>query len=900
MADFRPDIDPINVRPSMGTYNNPQTFRFWCQKVLPLVYDDSLSYYELLCKVVDYLNLTMEDVNTAVQDVTNLNNAFGSLENHVNASEAALLQAYTDLQNYVNNYFDSLDFQQAVSDKLDEMASDGTLDALLLPHFNTYVATTDAQIQEITDNMEQFVLNYVAEARGQISDATEDMQDTLNTAIGAQNTRIGVVENEFNQLIALQTAGTMQGAKITTFVANNAVEYTLTTGSQSFSFVDYAGHITTTPAMSTLDGLVNPILVAFGAYVLDANTDSPSAKPLYVDLTNEVRFYPTGGYLGSAADKRALRIDVPVHLNDVVGNLTGKYLLFTFSTLSTVPTDLSEITDARVGADGVTSDTLGGAIRSQVTDLKKTEATIGNEIFSDTELTSVQTSEGWKLNDDGYRIADANYQILRFRVFAGDIVKVVSDHKWQFQTSTTVTASGTLYRVEWTRGTGTYYMKVPETVTYVVLTTTITGSTAHVYKCASNIDDILTDINALETHDSEATQENNAIFASLFNSYTSQVSDIPYPNNAANVRIGIDTSIPAFASGGGYAVCVPVINGTSVRVTKPQSPVCLICFTSEYPTAGTAITHYSVMTGLVNTEFVAESQAGDNYLVIYASATEITATDCTFAYSQTARGTVNLLPQLDTHMINLLKYRPVGKVSKAYIALSCDDGHNSLATYTIPRIQYWNTYYNTNIPLHMALFDNSPVFASTEYTALITDMCENHNCSIGIHGTQPYELYSSSTALYAYLKKQWDTIIDKTGITPTSVIYPHSSYNDQIMVMTAGFCGICGASGSDAPPYTYSDDQGLAFYVGEKSNCYEIYRLSIKDTRIGNATQAQRIIDYAIAHNLIICPYFHDDDFTEYSAETNAFNKAMLDAFIQYGMEQNVEFINFGDIPKLL
>ena len=30
-------------------------FRFWCQKVLPLVYDDSLSYNELLCKVVDYL-----------------------------------------------------------------------------------------------------------------------------------------------------------------------------------------------------------------------------------------------------------------------------------------------------------------------------------------------------------------------------------------------------------------------------------------------------------------------------------------------------------------------------------------------------------------------------------------------------------------------------------------------------------------------------------------------------------------------------------------------------------------------------------------------------------------------------------------------------------------------------
>lgn len=30
--------------------------KYWCYKVLPLVYDDSLSYYEVLCKVVDKLN----------------------------------------------------------------------------------------------------------------------------------------------------------------------------------------------------------------------------------------------------------------------------------------------------------------------------------------------------------------------------------------------------------------------------------------------------------------------------------------------------------------------------------------------------------------------------------------------------------------------------------------------------------------------------------------------------------------------------------------------------------------------------------------------------------------------------------------------------------------------------
>lgn len=35
-------------------------FRFWCQYVLPLVYDDSLSYYEVLCKVVKYINALID------------------------------------------------------------------------------------------------------------------------------------------------------------------------------------------------------------------------------------------------------------------------------------------------------------------------------------------------------------------------------------------------------------------------------------------------------------------------------------------------------------------------------------------------------------------------------------------------------------------------------------------------------------------------------------------------------------------------------------------------------------------------------------------------------------------------------------------------------------------------
>ena len=107
--------DPANFTPVMGDYKSLQPFRFWCQKVLPLVYDDSLSYYELLCKVVDYLNKTMEDVETLHGDVTNLH------------------QAYVGLQGYVNNYFSTLDVQEEINNKLDEMAENGELNKLIAP-----------------------------------------------------------------------------------------------------------------------------------------------------------------------------------------------------------------------------------------------------------------------------------------------------------------------------------------------------------------------------------------------------------------------------------------------------------------------------------------------------------------------------------------------------------------------------------------------------------------------------------------------------------------------------------------------------------------------------------------------------------------------------------------------
>ena len=49
-----------------------EQFYYWCQKVLPLVYDESLSYYEVLCKVVDYINNLIDDDTQIVESIDEL------------------------------------------------------------------------------------------------------------------------------------------------------------------------------------------------------------------------------------------------------------------------------------------------------------------------------------------------------------------------------------------------------------------------------------------------------------------------------------------------------------------------------------------------------------------------------------------------------------------------------------------------------------------------------------------------------------------------------------------------------------------------------------------------------------------------------------------------------------
>lgn len=59
-------------------------FRWWCYHVLPLVYDDSLSYYEVLCKVVDYINRLIDQDRIFADEIENLKRELAVVQDWIN------------------------------------------------------------------------------------------------------------------------------------------------------------------------------------------------------------------------------------------------------------------------------------------------------------------------------------------------------------------------------------------------------------------------------------------------------------------------------------------------------------------------------------------------------------------------------------------------------------------------------------------------------------------------------------------------------------------------------------------------------------------------------------------------------------------------------------------------
>lgn len=90
---------------------------FFCQKILPAVFDDSLSYYELLCKVIDKLNEVIKYANLSADEWEKIYEKIASVAEESLERDNTLQE---NIDNVANILIDSTDNLQKQIDSNDK------------------------------------------------------------------------------------------------------------------------------------------------------------------------------------------------------------------------------------------------------------------------------------------------------------------------------------------------------------------------------------------------------------------------------------------------------------------------------------------------------------------------------------------------------------------------------------------------------------------------------------------------------------------------------------------------------------------------------------------------------------------------------------------------------------
>lgn len=115
----------------------PPFVRF-CAANIPMVFDDSLSYYEALCALWKWLQTDVIDViNNNAAVTQQWREELTTFENLTDEKIQDLKDLYDQLKEYVDNYFENLDVQEEINNKLDEMAEQGVLADIISQYLNS-------------------------------------------------------------------------------------------------------------------------------------------------------------------------------------------------------------------------------------------------------------------------------------------------------------------------------------------------------------------------------------------------------------------------------------------------------------------------------------------------------------------------------------------------------------------------------------------------------------------------------------------------------------------------------------------------------------------------------------------------------------------------------------------
>lgn len=200
------NFKPANFDPILKKYDGIPYLRFWCQKVLPAVYDQSLSYYEVLCKLAAFLNKMLEELEKMQDNIDALHKAYKDLQDWVNAEiarfEAHMEQHFDDLtrelwnrfEEYKNNTNTTLqqwfnDYATNTTNNLNKKFNDFVTNAntRIDQMFNTYTSSTNNEFNTWKTDFTNQYNQWKDEVNGQIS--------SINSNISSLTNRVTALEN---------------------------------------------------------------------------------------------------------------------------------------------------------------------------------------------------------------------------------------------------------------------------------------------------------------------------------------------------------------------------------------------------------------------------------------------------------------------------------------------------------------------------------------------------------------------------------------------------------------------------------------------------------------------------------------------------------------------------------
>ena len=159
--------------------------KYWCNKILPLVYDDSLSYYEVLCKTSAKLN----------EVITSTNGLLDAWDTYKNDIDAAFGEYTAELDKKFNDFSDEMKtefvrFKQSVNDEISAEFN----------RQNRKISEQDAQITAISDKVNSFIAEY----NKTIAEIPSMVVDAVNAWLND--------DTHYNKIVA-DLAGSLQGLK---------------------------------------------------------------------------------------------------------------------------------------------------------------------------------------------------------------------------------------------------------------------------------------------------------------------------------------------------------------------------------------------------------------------------------------------------------------------------------------------------------------------------------------------------------------------------------------------------------------------------------------------------------------------------------------------------------------